>query len=99
MADITALKEQMPDIHQDILTLEDFLNLFKNAGQSVKDGTPELKDQIVRIVFLNVWIDAEKVTVYRLKEPFDTLLTDPDGNSSRGDWTRTSDLTVPNGAL
>src|SRR5690606_41054608 len=66
----------MPDIQQDTLTLEDFLNLSKNAGQSVKEGSPELKDQIVRIVFLNVWIDTEKVTAYRLKEPLDTLLKD-----------------------
>ncbi len=99
MADIAALKEQMPDIQQDTLTLEDFLNLSKSAGQSVKDGTPELKDQIVRIVFLNVWIDTEKVTAYRLKEPFDTLLTDPDGNSCRGDRTRTCDLALPKRAL
>ncbi len=95
MTDIKSIKEAMPNIKQDTLTLEDFLNLSKNAGQSIKAGTPEVKDQIVRIIFLNVWIDTEKVTAYRLKEPFDTLLTDPDGSSSRGDRTRTCDLTHP----
>ncbi len=93
--EISKLKEAMPDLEQDVLTLEDFLNLSKNAGLSVKAGTPEVKDQIVRIIFLNLWIDEEKVTMYRLKEPFDTLLKDRLVLNGRDDWTRTSGLTHP----
>ncbi len=98
-AEITKLKEAMPDLEQDVLTLEDFLNLSKNAGLSVKAGTPEVKDQIVRIIFLNLWIDEEKVKMYRLKEPFDTLLKDPLVLNGRGAQTRTGDLLLPKQAL
>lgn len=83
-SDIVGLREMMPNIEQDTLALEDFLNLSKNAGRSIQAGTPELKDQIARIVFLNVWIDEQKVLNYQLKEPFETLFRDSLGITSRG---------------
>ncbi len=93
--EIASIKQTMPDVAQDALTLEDFLNLSKNAAESVKAGTPEVKDQIVRIIFLNLWIDEEKVTKYQAKEPFHSLLANRQLPTSRGDWTRTSDLLHP----
>lgn len=58
----------------DRLTIEQFLNLSKNAVNIVQSANAVDKDQIVREVFLNLSIDDKKVASYRLKEPFATLL-------------------------
>lgn len=73
-ADITKLEGQLTDPEQDKLTLEQFLNLSKNAVRLAKSDIPEVKDTICRKIFLNLTVDSEKVASYQLKPPFDELL-------------------------
>ena len=70
----TAIAQQLTDPESDRLTIEQFLNLAKNAGAIVKSGNAVAKDTICRLIFLNLTVDTEKVTSYQLKEPFATLL-------------------------
>ncbi len=98
-ANIEKLKAKLVDKDDDELSLEEFLNISKNAGKKVKAGDAIVKDTICRIIFLNIAVDNEKVTSYRLKEPFATLLKSKSSQNGRGDWTRTSDLTLPKRAL
>ena len=74
--EIEDVKKAIPDIDQNVMTLEDFLNFSKNAGAYMKDGLPILKDIVARKIFLNLWVDDKEVLKYQLKEPFDTLLKD-----------------------
>ncbi len=73
-ASIAKLKEKLTDEVEDELTLEEFLNLSKNAAVTVKAGDAIAKDMICRLLFLNLIVENEKVASYRLKEPFATLL-------------------------
>lgn len=72
--DIGKLKALLTDPDKDKLTLQQFLNLSKNAVNIVKMGNAIAKDVICRKVFLNFFVDEQKVASYRLKEPFDTML-------------------------
>jgi len=63
------------------------VNFTKNASWSIKKGIPELKDEIARIVFLNLWVDDKNVFNYQLNEPYSTLLKDRVRKFSRGDRT------------
>ncbi|MCE7898300.1 MAG: hypothetical protein DPW11_04570, partial [bacterium] len=71
---IGKLKESLSKNHTENLTLEEFLNLSKNAATYIKYGDEFVKDAICRLIFLNFQVDEEKVTMYQLKEPFATLL-------------------------
>lgn len=71
---IEDIKISIPNVDENVMTLEEFLNFSKNAGAYMKDGIPILKDIVARKVFLNLVVDEEKVLNYQLKEPFDTLL-------------------------
>jgi site-specific DNA recombinase len=87
---IAALKSQIPTTEQNDLSIDQFLNLSKNASAKVKSGTAIEKDIICRLIFLNFSVDEEKVASYRLKEPFATLLgTDNFGKSLNGRGERT----------
>ncbi len=72
--EIEKLEVQLREPETDRLTIEQFLNLSKNAGNIVQSADAVGKDQIVREIFLNLEVDEEKVALYRLKEPFATLL-------------------------
>ncbi len=72
--DIMIIKKQLTDPEQDKLTLEQFLNLSKNAEEIAKSGDAVQKDIICREIFLNFLVDEEKVLSYQLKPPFDELL-------------------------
>lgn len=72
--DITKLKTKLTDPEQDRLTLEEFLNLSKNAATIIKSANAQIKDIICRKIFLNFRVDTEKVVSYQLREPFATLL-------------------------
>ena len=91
-------KKKLGNPEEDILSLEQFLNLVKNAENIIKSANPIGKDTIVRLIFLNLFVDGEKVTKYRLKEPFNTMHKTLNAVSSRGYWIRTSNLMVPNHA-
>lgn len=87
-------KNQLEESEQDNLTIEEFLNLSKNAHIIVKSADSVIKDEIIRTIFLNFSIDEEKVTMYTLKEPFATLLKHRLVKNGRGDWTRTSETSA-----
>lgn len=82
--EIATLEKQIRTPEDDKLTLEQFLNLSKNGGVIVQSADERIKDIICRRIFLNFFVDEEKVASYQLKEPFDTLLKQREILSSRG---------------
>ncbi len=86
-ASMEKLKAKLVDKDDDELTLEEFLNISKNAAMTVKAGDAIVKDTICRIIFLNIAVDDEKVASYRLKEPFNTLLKSKTSQYGRGKRT------------
>ena len=82
--EIESLRTSLPHIDQDQLSLEDFLNLTKNAAIYIKSGNEFVKDSICRLIFSNFTVDEEKVTMYQLKEPFTTLLKGGDVSTMSG---------------
>ena len=82
--EIETYKAKLTDPEKDRLSLEQFLNLVKNADTIVKSADAIKKDTICRLVFLNLDVDEEKVASYRLKEPFATLLKTRNLPLSRG---------------
>ena len=81
---IAKLQQQIAEPEKDMLTLEEFLNLSKNAAAVVKSGDAIIKDQICRLIFLNFTVDEAKVASYQLKEPFTTLLKQRSLSFGRG---------------
>lgn len=81
---IFELNETLKDPEKDKLTIEQFLNLSKNAATIVKSADAIVKDQICKMIFLNLIVDEENVLSYQAKEPFDTLLKYRQLPSSRG---------------
>lgn len=71
--EIAKLKERLATPAEQ-LSLENFLNLSKNASRIVQSANAVVKDQICRLIFLNLTVDDEKVLSYQAKEPFATLL-------------------------
>lgn len=96
--EIATIQEQLRDPEKDQLSVEQFLNLSKNAATVVKSADPIIKDKICRLIFLNLTVDEQKVTAYQLKEPFATLVKQRVLSSSRGGENRTLYLPVPNRA-
>lgn len=86
-ARINKLKKELAKRDQNQLTLEEFLNLSKNARVIVENADPNIKDVITRQIFLNFYLDEEKVASYTLKEPFKTLVEMRAVLKSRGDRT------------
>jgi hypothetical protein len=72
--EIEKLKLKLRDPAQELLSVEQFLNLSKNASAKLKAADEVGKDKICRWIFLNFVVDDEKVASYSLKEPFATLL-------------------------
>ncbi len=85
--DIPKLEEKISKSENDRLSVEQFLNLSKNAGVIVESANVVAKDVICREIFLNFSVDEEKVLKYRLKEPFATLLKDREILSGRDGGT------------
>ena len=83
-ADIEKLKTLLTDPDKDRLTLEQFLNLSKKAETIIKSADAIKKDTIVRLIFLNLDVDNQKVASYRLKPPFDAMLKTRLVTPSRG---------------
>lgn len=82
-ADLARLNTQIADPKQQVVTLENFLNLSKNAGLAIQLGNEVAKDSICRLLFLNFSVDEEKVLSYQAKPPFDALINTRDFLSSR----------------
>lgn len=92
------LKAKLTDPEMDRLSLEQFLNLSKNAARKVKSGSAIQKDAIVRIIFLNLDVDEEKVLSYQLKPAFAAMLKLHQSTSSRSGGSRTLYLCFPKAA-
>ena len=66
---ISELRDQLTDPVQEILSIEQFLNLAKNAGSKLKAADEVAKDHISRLIFLNLVVDDEKVVSYKMTKP------------------------------
>lgn len=85
--EINQLKQLVDKPLDDKLSLEDFLNLSKNAAKIIQLANAQAKDEICRLIFSNFCVNKEKVLSYQLKEPFATMLKSRDKSSSRGERT------------
>lgn len=97
--EIAKLTTKFTRLGEDKLTIEQFLNLSKNAAAIFKSADAVKKDIICREIFLNFSVDEEKVASYQLKEPFATLLKQRQLLPGRGDTIRTCDHTTPSRVL
>ncbi len=70
---IEELRTELSDPEQELLSIEQFLNLAKNAGSKVKAANEVGKDHICRIIFLNLVVDDEKVVSYKMTKAFSKL--------------------------
>ena len=70
---IDELNKLITDPEQELLSIEQFLNLAKNAGSKVKAANEVGKDHICRIIFLNLVVDEQKVVDYHLTKAFSKL--------------------------
>ncbi len=61
------------DPEAEVLSIEQFLNLAKNAGSKVKAADEVGKDSICRLIFLNLVVDEEKVVSYQMTKAFSEL--------------------------
>lgn len=68
-------------------TKEEFLNIMKTLGFKMRNGTPAEKDNLARIMLLNIQISNKKEPHFLWKEPFDTLIKTKNVNSGAPDWT------------
>lgn len=82
--DIKKLKDKMTNPESDKLSLEQFLNLSKEAAIRVQTGNPVQKDAICREIFLNFTVDEEKVLSYQAKPVFVAMLKTRHNPPSRG---------------
>lgn len=55
-------------------TKEEFLNIVKMLGFKMRNGNPAEKDNLARIMLLNIHIYGQKRVTFTWKEPFDSLL-------------------------
>lgn len=72
--EIAKIKAQVTNPEQDELTIKEFLNLAKNAAETIQLGDAIAKDVICRLIFLNLTVDEEKVLSYQVKPQFAGLL-------------------------
>lgn len=82
--DIKKLRDKLTDPNKDRLSLEQFLNLSKEAAIRVQSGGPVQKDAICREIFLNFTVDEEKMLSYQAKPVFEAMLKTRQNPSSRG---------------
>lgn len=99
--DIEALQVQIADIEVQISEIEakignpdklalakdEFLNLANSVADKMRNGSVTEKDQLCRILFLNLTIDSEKRLSCIWKEPFSMLAESRYTSSGRGDRT------------
>lgn len=55
-------------------TKEEFLNIVKMLGFKIRNGNPAEKDNLARIMLLNIQIDNKNEPIFTWKEPFDSLI-------------------------
>ena len=82
---IKELRERQKDPQQEVLSIEQFLNLAKNAGSKVKAANEVGKDHLCRLMFLNLVVDEEKVASYQMTKAFSKLEKAQNVLNGRGD--------------
>jgi uncharacterized membrane protein YhaH (DUF805 family) len=80
-------KEKRTNPEEDVMSFEEFLNVTKNASQLLRAADVVLKDQIARLIYLNVSVDSEKVVDYQMREPFKTYFKSYNILDGRGERT------------
>lgn len=83
-AKIAKLQAKLTNPEDDRLSIEQFLNLSKNAGVIVQSANAVIKDTICREIFLNFSVDEQKVASYQLKPHFAEMLKTRHNPLSRG---------------
>ena len=86
-AEVGEVEAKIGDPDKLRLTKDEFLNLVNNVADKMRNGTALEKDQLCRILFLNLAIDNEKRLSCIWKEPFATLAKSRKINSGLGDRT------------
>lgn len=86
-SEIAKLREQLTTPEDDELSLQEFLNLSKEAATITKFADVMKKDFICRFILLNLVVDEEKVLSYQAKPAFEKLLKTRNLSSSRGERT------------
>ena len=84
---IRTSRQQLSDPEEEVLSIEQFLNLAKNAGSKVKAADEVAKDRICRLIFLNLVVDEEKVVSYQMTKAFSKLEKAQTVLSGRGERT------------
>lgn len=69
------------------MSLDEFLNLANSAVDKMKAGTAVEKDELCRILFLNLIFDHEKGASFPWKEPFSMLVNRRSVNCGGDMWT------------
>lgn len=82
--EIDELEVELKKSEGEVMTLEEFANLSKNAVITIQSADAVGKDIICRQIFANWAVDESKVASYQLKEPFATLIEQRQILFSRG---------------
>lgn len=80
---VEELKGKLTNPEDDRLSIEQFLNLSKNAGVIIQKADAVVKDTICREIFLNLTVDEQKVLSYQLKPHFAEMLKTRNSTTSR----------------
>jgi site-specific DNA recombinase len=80
------LRTALSDPEAEVLSIEQFLNLAKNVGAKVEAANEVAKDHICRIIFLNLYVDEQKVVDYHLTKAYSKLKKMQSVRAGRGDW-------------
>ena len=77
------------------MSLDEFLNLANSAVDKKKAGTAVEKDELCRILFLNLIFDHEKGASFPWKEPFSMLVNRRSVNCGGRRGNRTLTVLLP----
>lgn len=84
---IDRIEEQIIDPDKMNMSLDEFLNLANSAADKMKVGLSVQKDELCRILFLNLTFDHEKGATFLWKEPFSMLINSRFVNTGGDIWT------------
>lgn len=68
-------------------TKEEFLNIIKTLGFKIRNGNPAEKDNLARIMLLNIQINNKNEPIFIWKEPFNSLIKAKTVQPGAPDWT------------
>jgi hypothetical protein len=68
-------------------TKEEFLNIIKTLGFKIRNGNPAEKDNLARIMLLNIQINNKNEPIFTWKEPFNSLIKAKTVQPGARDWT------------